>query len=397
MKKILSGIFLFVIFLFLLLISPNSVYAQACTGDSGGPGQCMAAMACPPSRIDGQGDCPGDPLTGPICCLDDEPCGTVGCGGSCNNTDDCRCGFTCTNDFCSHPTQCASCTGDSGYPGVCLTPATCNGLGRNSNDGLSTCPPASGFRCCTEAPSGNTCSMSASPALVGAVFTVSLTSTTPNVYYTITSSPVCVGSCFAATQTDASGNLSCTADCGPPAGDYTFTARYADTECSLTVDVRNDPGLPCTGIGSGRSGYCVVLFCPQGHVADGGYPAVCNIPDQRCCVPESSLGNIETPLGGGPCGGDEFDTAIGCIPASDSDQFIEWVLRWSFGIGGGIAFLLIIFSGFQIITSSGDPKRMQAGRELLTAAVSGLILLIFSVFILRLIGVDILGIPGFGN
>jgi len=232
---------------------------------------------------------------------------------------------------------------------------------------------------------------------VGAFFTVSLTSSTPNAFYTVTSSPICTGSCFAGLTTDASGNANCTADCGPPAGDYTLTARYADTECSLAVDVRNEPGLPCIGLGSGRRGYCTVVACPQGYIGDGGYPAVCNVADQRCCVHEADIGDIETPLGGGTCGSNEFDTAIGCIPASSSDRFIEWVLRWSFGIGGGIAFLLIIISGFQIITSSGDPKKIQTGRELLTAAISGLILLIFSVFILRLIGVDILGIPGFGR
>ncbi len=62
------------------------------------------------------------------------------------------------------------------------------------------------------------------------------------------------------------------------------------------------------------------------------------------------------------------------------------------GIAGGAAFLLIVVAGFQIITSSGDPKRLQAGKELLTAAIAGLVLLIFSLFILRLIGVDVLGI-----
>jgi hypothetical protein len=47
-----------------------------------------------------------------------------------------------------------------------------------------------------------------------------------------------------------------------------------------------------------------------------------------------------------------------------------------------------------ISTSAGDPKKLQAGKELLTAAISGLLLLIFSVFILRIIGVEILNIPG---
>ncbi|PIZ48042.1 hypothetical protein COY29_04345, partial [Candidatus Woesebacteria bacterium CG_4_10_14_0_2_um_filter_39_14] len=76
-----------------------------------------------------------------------------------------------------------------------------------------------------------------------------------------------------------------------------------------------------------------------------------------------------------------------------------FVLKWAVGIGGGIAFLLIIYAGFMIMTSAGNPERLKAGQELLTSAISGLILLIFSVVILKIIGVDILGLGrwGFGK
>ena len=87
-----------------------------------------------------------------------------------------------------------------------------------------------------------------------------------------------------------------------------------------------------------------------------------------------------------------INTAIGCIPIEDSGALIGWVLRWAIGIGGGIAFILILVAGFQIMTSAGNPDRLRAGQELLTSAIAGLILLVFSVFILRVIGIDILGI-----
>lgn len=64
------------------------------------------------------------------------------------------------------------------------------------------------------------------------------------------------------------------------------------------------------------------------------------------------------------------------------------------GIGGGIALLLILVAGFQIMTSNGIPEKIQAGKELMTSAITGLLLLIFSVFILRFIGVDVLGLKG---
>ncbi|OGM15793.1 hypothetical protein A2V56_01065 [Candidatus Woesebacteria bacterium RBG_19FT_COMBO_42_9] len=97
-------------------------------------------------------------------------------------------------------------------------------------------------------------------------------------------------------------------------------------------------------------------------------------------------------------GGDRgINTAIGCIPIYDSTALFGFILKWAIGIGGGIAFILILVAGFQIITSQGDPQRLQAGKELLTSAIVGLLLIIFSVFILEVIGVDILGIPGFNQ
>src|SRR3989344_4643805 len=90
----------------------------------------------------------------------------------------------------------------------------------------------------------------------------------------------------------------------------------------------------------------------------------------------------------------QINTAIGCIPVNDTNAFAGWFLGWAIGVSGGLALLLIVFSGFQIMTASGDPQKLQSGRELLTSAISGLILIIFSIFLLRLIGVQILNIPG---
>jgi hypothetical protein len=90
-----------------------------------------------------------------------------------------------------------------------------------------------------------------------------------------------------------------------------------------------------------------------------------------------------------------IDTAIGCIPVlgeNGTQGITRFILQWGIGIAGGIALLLILYAGFLIMTSSGNPQRVQAGKELLGAAVSGILLLIFSTFILRFVGVDILGI-----
>jgi hypothetical protein len=84
-------------------------------------------------------------------------------------------------------------------------------------------------------------------------------------------------------------------------------------------------------------------------------------------------------------------TALGCIP-NDPRDFIIWILSRAIGIGGGIAFLLMLFGGFQIITSAGNPERLNSGKDIIGSAITGLLLIIFSLFLLKLIGVDILGL-----
>ncbi len=87
-----------------------------------------------------------------------------------------------------------------------------------------------------------------------------------------------------------------------------------------------------------------------------------------------------------------IDTAIGCLPLVSLNSWASIFLKIGIGLGGGIATFMIIYAGFMIITSTGDPARLKAGQELLTSAVAGVIMLIFSMFILRIVGGSILGI-----
>jgi len=89
-----------------------------------------------------------------------------------------------------------------------------------------------------------------------------------------------------------------------------------------------------------------------------------------------------------------IQTAIGCIP-TDPSAFIGWVFKLGTFLGGGIAFLLMAWGTFLTMTSAGDPEKLKQGKDIIVSAISGLLFIIFAVFLLRLIGVDILQIPGF--
>lgn len=88
-------------------------------------------------------------------------------------------------------------------------------------------------------------------------------------------------------------------------------------------------------------------------------------------------------------------SGIGCI-RGDFRRFVqETVLGYGVGIAGSLALLCILYAAFSIQTSRGNPEQIKKAQELLTSCIMGLLLIIFSVFILRIIGVNLLRLPGF--
>jgi len=93
------------------------------------------------------------------------------------------------------------------------------------------------------------------------------------------------------------------------------------------------------------------------------------------------------------CTGNKINTALGCVPVTIG-EFVPWLLNILFGIAGGIAFLLMVYGFILVATSGGDEKKVAGAKETITSAIVGLLVCIFSIFILRLITVNILKIPG---
>lgn len=90
-------------------------------------------------------------------------------------------------------------------------------------------------------------------------------------------------------------------------------------------------------------------------------------------------------------------TSLGCISPNAKDFLEKTVLGFGVGLGGIMALICIVYSAFILQTSRGNPEKIKRAQELLTSCITGLMLIIFSIFILKLIGVDILKIPGFSR
>lgn len=99
----------------------------------------------------------------------------------------------------------------------------------------------------------------------------------------------------------------------------------------------------------------------------------------------------------GTCGTGEVETALGCISTDASggaNSFFASVMKVATGLGGGIALLLMLYGVFIVTTSAGIPDKLKEGNEIITSAISGLIFVVLSVFLLNFIGINVLGLPG---
>jgi hypothetical protein len=98
--------------------------------------------------------------------------------------------------------------------------------------------------------------------------------------------------------------------------------------------------------------------------------------------------------GAGPASGNpKVNTALGCIPVQ-MDAFIAWFVPALAGVSGGISFLLMIYGFILLAMSSRDPKAAQGAQETITSAITGLLISVFAIFLVRLIMLKILVLPG---
>jgi len=116
------------------------------------------------------------------------------------------------------------------------------------------------------------------------------------------------------------------------------------------------------------------------------------------CVQQSS-GNYKCQESGpqpsitisNPCPNGYCQTAIGQIPL-DITAFIKKLFQVILSLSGGVALILIIYGGYRLSLSQGNPEKVQQAKEIITSAIVGLLFIILSVTILQVIGVNVLGL-----
>ncbi|MGH7204339.1 MAG: hypothetical protein ACREHC_07885 [Candidatus Levyibacteriota bacterium] len=94
------------------------------------------------------------------------------------------------------------------------------------------------------------------------------------------------------------------------------------------------------------------------------------------------------------CAINEVPSPLGCFP-NDPLGFAEKFYASGLGFVGGIALLTLIYGGYIVMTSQGNPQRLSVGKSYIFYAIAGLLLAIFGFVIIQTVVVDILHVPGF--
>ncbi len=89
---------------------------------------------------------------------------------------------------------------------------------------------------------------------------------------------------------------------------------------------------------------------------------------------------------------DRAYTVFGCIETNASG-FANFFMNFITSVVSGVAFLGIIYGGAQVILARGDKDRIQEGKRYVYGSIIGLLVVVFSVFIIKTIGGSILKIP----
>ncbi len=306
-----------------------------------------------------------------------DPCNQYNCGdGSCETH-----GGVCYEGYC-YPANCVCGESQSycPYGYTCQTsilPYTCD-----ANDINTICRP--GVLNCTLGAAGVPCNDSAS-----CIYECGDDPDNPIVY--------CSGGiCY---LTSTCGGIQDGPGTCMPADNCPDDLERGQIDC-ITGEICCAPAPDtCTGI-FGNPGECSFLKCPPNTYFEGFNPPYDDIgcPLLYACCTQPSAEWIErhilNPVCTTPSGEVGIKTAVGCISVTSSTGFLTFILPWAISVGGATAFILIVVAGFLVMTSAGNPQRAKAGKDLMGAAIAGLLMIIFSVYLLDLIGIRIFRIPG---
>ncbi len=109
-----------------------------------------------------------------------------------------------------------------------------------------------------------------------------------------------------------------------------------------------------------------------------------NAPEYQNCI--NCMGNAKSPTG-------KVWTVFGCVDTTSTGGLFSTVFKFLSYMLGGVAMLLLIYASFLYITSQGDAEKIKTAKSLLTAIFAGMLFIIFSIMIMKFVGITLLDLP----
>jgi hypothetical protein len=89
-------------------------------------------------------------------------------------------------------------------------------------------------------------------------------------------------------------------------------------------------------------------------------------------------------------------TIKGSVKFADIGTILNTAIPYTIAIAGVGLLLMIISAGFTLLTSAGDPKKMEAGKNRLTYALLGFVLVFGAYWIVVILGL-MFGVKGISD
>lgn len=153
----------------------------------------------------------------------------------------------------------------------------------------------------------------------------------------------------------------------------------ANGESSFRLNAAGDyiVKISCGGITSAEYAFTITEDGSQGNT----FPAIPSPPEPPCKTRSN-----------GKCV--SVGTGIGDIN-TDGAGILYSVFVLILSMSGGILVIIIMYAGYLLMTSRGNPEQIQKARDLLTSAIVGFLFIIFSYVVLGVVTDDLLNLPGF--
>lgn len=96
------------------------------------------------------------------------------------------------------------------------------------------------------------------------------------------------------------------------------------------------------------------------------------------------------------CPDGKLTTDLGDIPCTPAG-FSSTLYGVGLGFIGVVALIFIIYGGYLILTSQGNPEQVGRGKSYITYSIIGIVLAVAGFALYQIIVVDVIKIPGFGK